>query len=35
MSKQLLASSIQAVHQLLEATLSTAKRSELALINQL
>lgn len=29
MSKQLLASSIQAVHQLLDATLSAAKRSEL------
>lgn len=33
MSKQLLASSIQAVHQLLEVTLSTAKRNDLAYLD--
>ena len=33
MSKELLASSIQAVHQLLEATLATVKRSELAYLD--
>lgn len=33
MSKELLASSIQAVHQLLEATLDTAKRSDLAYLD--